>query len=92
MGRYRVGKIAKLRNVCRRSNVDSLSVVVKRRVCRRKGWGQTPIHRRIDEFSQLSKRDLAQVMKAKACLLHGIANGHSLEVTTVVNFASLAIE
>ena len=74
MGRYRVGKIAKLRHICRRSNVDTLSVVVMRWVSRRKGWGQTAVHRRIDEFSQLGKRDLAQVMKAKARLLHGIAN------------------
>ena len=55
-------------------------------------WGQASVHRGINEFSQLSEYDLAQVMKTEASLLHCVANSHSLEVAAVVNFTILTIE
>lgn len=89
--RHWVGEIAKLSNVRRRVDVDTLDVVVERRVGRSQVGGQAAVHRRVDELSALREQELADMVERETRLLHGVRDRHRLEVAAVVDLAGLAI-
>lgn len=89
--RHRVGEVAKLSDVRRGMDVDTLDVVVERRVGRSQVGGQAAVHRRVDKLSALREQELADVVKRKTGLLHGVRDRHRLEVAAVVDLAGLSI-
>ena len=91
MGRDRVCQVPKFTDICGNGDVESFSVVIQRRVCGSEGRRQTAIHSWVDEFSALRKEKFSDMMKCETSLLHGIGDGHRLEVAAVVDFASFSI-
>lgn len=89
--RHWVGEVAKLPDVRRGVDVDTLDVVVERRVGRSQVGGQAAVHRRVDELSALCEQELSDVVERETRLLHGVCDRHCLEVAAVVDLAGLSI-
>jgi len=91
MCRHRGSKVTELRDICRCSDINAFGVVVERRVGSGKGGRETTVHRGIDELGTLTEEDLSEMVKAETRLFHDIAHRHGLEIATMVNFTSFAV-
>jgi len=66
-------------------------MIVKRRISGRERRRQTPVHSRVNKLCALREEQLAEMVKAKTSLLHGVGHSHGLEVTTVVNVTRFSV-
>lgn len=87
----RVGKITKFSDISSTRNVNTLAVIIERRIGGSKRWWQATVHRWINKFSTLSENEFSEMVKAKAGFLHGVRNSHCLEISAIMNHVSLAI-
>lgn len=92
MRRYRVGKVSQLGDVRRASNINALCEIVDTRVASSQTRRQATVKRGIEQFGELGKDEFAKVVQGETSALHGVGNGHSLEVTTMVDIPSRAVD
>ena len=92
MGRHRVGKVSQLPNVSGSVDVDTLGVVVKRRVGGGQAGWQSTVHSRVHQLCRLREEDLADVVQGKTRFLHRVRDSHSLEVAAVVHLTRLPVD
>ena len=67
-------------------------MVVERWIGSGKRGREATVHRRIQELRALREEKLANVMECKAGLLHSVGDSHSLEVASMMNIPSFAVD
>lgn len=50
------------------------------------------VHGRIQKFSTLREENFPHMMQCSTGLLHGISDGHRLEVAAMMNFSGFAVD
>lgn len=66
-------------------------MIVQGWIGRGKGWWQSTVHSRVEEFRALREEQLAQMVQPEPCLLHDIRYRHCLEVATIVNLPGATV-
>lgn len=91
VSRNRVGEVAEFADVCGGVDVDTFGEVIVGRISRGEIRRETTVHHRVDKLRALREEQFANVVEGETGLLHGVSDGHSLEIATVVNTAGLAV-
>lgn len=91
VGGYGTSKIAQFCCICCSGDISALDMIVQRWIRCSERRREAVIHHWVDKLSALSKHDFSYMVKRETCLFHSICHSHSLEITAVVDFASIPI-
>lgn len=91
MGRHGSCEETELRDIGSRGNIDALSMVVERGIACSQGWGKAVVHGRVAKLGALSKQDFPNVVESESSLFHGVRDGHSLEISAVMDLSSFTL-